>query len=61
MSGQMAYCVIQSNDWVAYEDLNVKEFVGDRDLAKSVSDAGLYAAPWTNYRGTHGKLYAWGD
>ncbi len=35
---RIAYCVIHSNDVVAYEDLNVKGMVRNRHLAQSISD-----------------------
>jgi putative transposase len=34
-----ARCVVQSNDLVAYEDLQVRNMVRNRHLAKSISDA----------------------
>ncbi|MBE9051391.1 transposase [Nostocales cyanobacterium LEGE 11386] len=55
---RLAYSVIQSNDLVAYEDLNVKGLVRNRNLAKSISDAGWYTfRQWLEYFGhKYGKV-----
>ncbi len=52
---RLAYSVIQSNDLVAYEDLNVKGLVKNRHLAKSISDSAALAslrasAGWYTFR-----------
>ncbi|KST69915.1 RNA-guided endonuclease InsQ/TnpB family protein [Mastigocoleus testarum] len=55
---RLAYYVIQSNDLVAYEDLNVKGMVRNRHLAKSISDAGWSTfRDWVEYFGLkYGKV-----
>ncbi|MBD2603396.1 transposase [Scytonema hofmannii FACHB-248] len=54
----VAYSVIQSNDLVAYEDLNVKGLVRNRHLAKSISDASWFTfRSWLEYFGhKYGKV-----
>jgi putative transposase len=55
---RVAYCVIQSHDLVAYEDLKVKNMVRNRHLAKSISDAGWATfRRWLEYFGVkYGKV-----
>jgi putative transposase len=55
---RVAYCVIQSNDLVAYEDLNIKGMVKNRKLAKSISDVAWGSfRMWLEYLGSkYGKI-----
>jgi putative transposase len=55
---RVALRLIQSNDLVAYEDLNVKGMIRNRHLAKSISDAGWSSfCRWLDYFAyKYGKL-----
>ena len=50
-----ALCVVKSSDFIAYEDLQVRNMVKNRKLAKSISDAAWSQfAQWLQYLG---KVY----
>ncbi|MFB2917327.1 RNA-guided endonuclease InsQ/TnpB family protein [Aerosakkonema funiforme] len=55
---KLAQCVIQSNDLIAYEDLQVRNMAGNHKLAQSISDVTWYQfRVWLEYFGrVYGKI-----
>ncbi len=50
-----ARCVVMSNDFIAFEDLKVRNMVKNKRLSKSINDAGWYQfRVWLEY---YGKVY----
>ncbi len=52
---KLARCVVQSNDLVAYEDLQVRNLVKNKKLSKPISDAAWSA--FTNWLEYFGKVF----